>query len=369
MKVALLSDCYPPRLGGIESQVSDLARQLALVGHDVSVFTATAGAAGASRGDIEDEDGVAVHRMSHPATLGVPVNPVAGPELRRRLLAGCFDVAHVHMGVVSPFAWDATRVATRLGMPTAVTWHCLLDRATAPWRWSGAGERWTRRGAVLSAVSSFAAKGVEAAVPGASVTVVPNGIDVRAWAPQAPRLTGGGPVRVVSALRLAPRKRPGVLLDVLARVREQTGADVRLDLLGDGVLRRPLQRRLDRDGLDWVTLHGRVAREELARRYHEADLYLAPTRLEAFGIAALEARTAGLPVVARADSGTRDIIEHGVTGLLAADDAGLATGVARLVEDVGLRGRIAAHNATVPPDQSWSQVVRAVKVEYRRAGA
>ena len=35
MKVALLSDCYPPRVGGIESQVSDLAHQLAAAGHEV----------------------------------------------------------------------------------------------------------------------------------------------------------------------------------------------------------------------------------------------------------------------------------------------------------------------------------------------
>ena len=43
MKVAMLTDCYPPRLGGIESQVRDLSRQLVLAGHEVEVFTATAG--------------------------------------------------------------------------------------------------------------------------------------------------------------------------------------------------------------------------------------------------------------------------------------------------------------------------------------
>ena len=67
MKVALLSDCYPPRTGGIESQVGDLAAQLAAAGHEVEVFTATAGGAGTEE--------VRVHRLSTPLSMGLPVNP------------------------------------------------------------------------------------------------------------------------------------------------------------------------------------------------------------------------------------------------------------------------------------------------------
>ena len=43
VKVALLSDCYLPRLGGIEVQTHDLARHLVALGHEVEVFTATPG--------------------------------------------------------------------------------------------------------------------------------------------------------------------------------------------------------------------------------------------------------------------------------------------------------------------------------------
>ncbi|GAB3113438.1 hypothetical protein GCM10027055_18000 [Janibacter alkaliphilus] len=381
MKVALLSDCYPPRVGGIESQVSDLAHQLAAAGHEVQVHTATAGVTGASRGEVEREGEVLVHRHSHPATFGVPVNPLAAPTLRRRLQAAAVDVAHVHMGVVSPFAWDATRVATGLGVPTVVTWHCLLDRAATPWRLSGAPQRWVERGARLSAVSRLAADGVRQAAPGHEVAVLPNGIDVAAWAPSAATGSGAGaaghggsghggagrggdgPVRVVSALRLAPRKRPGVLLDVVAEVRRRTGAEISLDVLGDGPLRAQLQRRAQPGD----RLLGRVPRASLPERYRSADVYLAPTRLEAFGIAALEARTAGLPVVARRDSGTRDVIDDGVSGLLADDDAGLIEALERLVTDPLLRSRLAAHNASTPPPQAWPSVVRDVEAAYAEA--
>lgn len=52
MKVALLSDCYLPRLGGIEVQVHDLAGQLRAHGHEVEVFTATPGSHGERHGFI-----------------------------------------------------------------------------------------------------------------------------------------------------------------------------------------------------------------------------------------------------------------------------------------------------------------------------
>ena len=64
MKIALLSDCYLPRLGGIEVQVHDLAARLIDRGHEVVVLTATPGTHGERGGFVDDVDGVAVHRLS-----------------------------------------------------------------------------------------------------------------------------------------------------------------------------------------------------------------------------------------------------------------------------------------------------------------
>ena len=95
MKVALLSDCYPPRTGGIESQVGDLAAQLARRGHDVEVLTATPGAGGERDGAVEIVDGVRVHRLAVRFSGEIPVNPLAscrpsaGTWLGWRRLWGC----------------------------------------------------------------------------------------------------------------------------------------------------------------------------------------------------------------------------------------------------------------------------------------
>ncbi len=371
--MALLSDCYPPRTGGIESQVGDLATQLVAAGHEVEVFTATAGGPGAG--------GARVHRLDTPLALGLPVNPLAPPEARRVLAAGGFDVAHVHMGVVSPFAWDMADLTTDLGLPTALTWHCVLDRAARPL--GPMIRRWVDRGTVLSAVSGFAAEGVRRAAKGEPVAVLPNGIDPSLWRASTPPMaeearqrrleatTPTRPVRLVTATRLAPRKRVGALLSVVAAARGRLGPGaMTLDVYGEGPLRPWLEARVSALGLDDVVrLRGRVTRTELAAAWARADGYLSPTRLEAFGIAALEARTAGLPVIARADSGVREVVTDGVSGLLAPDDAGLADALVRIVADDTLRTRIAAHNRRVPPAQTWDRVVALAVDEYRRAGA
>lgn len=375
MKVALLTDCYLPRLGGIEVQTHDLASHLQLRGHEVEVFTATPGERGERHGDVERVDGVAVHRMALRLPWELPVNPLAPRSVRRRLVEGGFDVAHIHMGVVSPFATDMARVAVGLGLPTAITWHCLMERSQPMFRLLGHARRWGEQGAALSAVSTVAAEAVSKVVsPGTEVRVLPNGIDVAAWVPPAGAVRGHDDhsVRIVSAMRLAARKRPLAVLEVAARARTlvPSGISMQLELFGEGPERARLERYLAKHAMaSWVRLPGRVSRDELRKRYWASDLYLTPARLEAFGIAALEARTAGLPVLARADTGVGDFVASGVNGLLAPDDARLADHMAWLVTDGELRQRIATQNATDPPPQSWPAVIARAEDEYRRAGA
>jgi glycosyltransferase involved in cell wall biosynthesis len=119
---------------------------------------------------------------------------------------------------------------------------------------------------------------------------------------------------------------------------------------------------------DWVTMPGRVTRDQLRERYWDSDIYLTPARLEAFGIAALEARTAGLPVVARRDTGVGDFVVDGVNGVLGDDDDALAHGLARLLTHPELLHRIADTNRTVGPAQDWPSVAALAEDEYRRAG-
>lgn len=375
----MLSDCYLPRLGGIEVQVHDLAARLVGRGHEVVVFTATPGSRGERGGFVDHVDGVAVHRLALRLPFELPVNPLAPRLLRQRLAGGGFDVAHVHMGVVSPFAVDCIRVATAIGLPTAMTWHCLLGRLEPVLHTAGYVRGWASLGVAMNAVSAVAAEPLQRIVGSAGiVNVLPNGIDVEQWASptkQAPvREAGdsgsGSDVRVVSAMRLATRKRPLPLLRMMARVRALVPADtgIRLEIFGDGPDRGRLERFIDAHDMGgWVRLPGRVPRAELRERYAASDIFVAPAPLESFGIAALEARTVGLPVVGRRSSGVQEFVKDGLNGYLVADDEEMAGSLARLVADDGLRRSMTAYNRRMPPEQSWDRVLDGAEAEYRRA--
>jgi glycosyltransferase involved in cell wall biosynthesis len=370
----MLSDCYLPRLGGIEVQVHDLAARLIGRGHEVVVFTATPGSHGERGGFVDQVDGVVVHRLALRLPFELPVNPLAPRLLRERLASGGFDVVHVHMGVLSPFAVDCIRVATDMGLPAAMTWHCMLGPFETVFRAAGYVRSWASRGVAMSAVSTVAAEPLRRVVGSAGiVNVLCNGIDVDRWALPPEQVSvrePGDSIRVVSAMRLAARKRPLPLLRTMARVRELAPADtgIRLEIFGDGPDRSRLERFVAAHDMgSWARLPGRVTREELRERYAASDIFVAPAPLESFGIAALEARTVGLPVVGRRGSGVQEFVTDGLNGFLATDDEAMARSLARLVANDGLRESMTAYNRGTPPEQSWGRILDGAEAEYRRA--
>jgi len=367
-----VTDCYSPRTGGIESQVGDLAARQVVGGHEVHVLTATLGPGGERGGVVDLENGVRVHRLGARIPFDLPVNP-AGPRLIRDALRELTpDVVHVHAGVLSPFAFDGARTALDLRLPTAITWHCMLDGVVGPLRAVVHRTRWQQTPAALSAVSHAAAARVEQ-VFGMRVAVMPNGLDIAAWAPQGALEPSGehGRLRLVSTMRLAPRKRAVPLVQLVGEAARRLPPDrVRLTVIGAGPAHGRVAASVAAQGLEHVIeLRGRLTRPQVREAYADADVFLAPAELEAFGIAALEARTAGLVIVARRGTGIEEFVEDGVDGLLVADDDEMTEAVVQLARDGRLLDGMLRHNRATPPPFGWDDVLGAADAEYVRARA
>jgi glycosyltransferase involved in cell wall biosynthesis len=176
---------------------------------------------------------------------------------------------------------------------------------------------------------------------------------------------------MVATMRLAPRKRPVPLVElVAAAVPRLAPGSVRLTIIGDGPARPAVEAAIAARGMDEVIrLAGRLPREELQAMYRDADVFLAPAELEAFGIAALEARTSGLALVARRGTGIAEFVRDGVDGFLVADDREMSEAVVLLARDAGVLAEMRRHNAFVRPRFDWSDVLTAVETEYGRATA
>lgn len=364
-----VSDCYLPRLGGIEIQVAELARVQTMAGCPAHVVTATP----AHVSVCATPDDPFVHRVVVPLPYELPVHPRAARALAHVFADVAPDVVHVHVGVVSPFAWTAVAQAMHAGLPTVVSVHSMWDPVTSAMYRMLDVARWRSWPIVIAAVSTAAARRVQRVLGArAQARVIPDGIDPGGW-PQVPDAVRRGDVlHVVAVGRLAPRKQPFTLLDVLGRTQAVAGLTgrMRATIVGDGPAQPWMRRYLARNGMtDWVRLAGRIDREQLPALLATADVFLAPARREAFGLAALEARCVGIPVVARADTGVADFITHGQEGLLGHGVLGLRAALLQLLTDAELRCRIAAHNRATPPTRfAWPHIRQQLDDCYAEAG-
>jgi glycosyltransferase involved in cell wall biosynthesis len=106
-----------------------------------------------------------------------------------------------------------------------------------------------------------------------------------------------------------------------------------------------------------VTVVGRVEASAVPRLLADADVYLAPAVLESFGLAALEARCVGLPVVGHAASGLSDFVRDRVEGMLCRSDIEMVQRLRELVTDADLRHRMSEHNRMVPSPMTWTNTL------------
>ncbi len=365
MRIVHVSDSFAPDVGGIESQVQSLAQFQQRGGHDVSVITAV-------HEHAELDFPVARARKGRWLT-------VAFPWLNRKMVAevldaGPVDVVHAHLSVVSPLGVYVVRAASRRGIPVAVTVHSLWWKVT-PAAWATfVPFGWGRIRAAWSAVSTVAAARVRRVLPlVAEVTTLANLIDVDWWRPAEPASVGGRSApRLIVVGRLKKRKHVDEFLDVLARARarvpEQTRAEV--SIVGSGPRRDDLQQQINDLGLgDWVTLLGHRTSSEVRALLHTSDIFVAPSRQEAFGIAAFEARAAGLPVLGYGGTGLADFIVDGRDGLLPTDGDAMVDALTTLLTGPGELERLRRHTSTTPPPISVADTMAAVETLYQRARA
>ena len=181
----------------------------------------------------------------------------------------------------------------------------------------------------------------------ARVSVVPNPVDfarIGAAAQEpldAPTAARWQPPVVVAAGRLAGVKNYPLLIEAFAALRRQIPAS--LFILGDGAEEADIRRLVHAFGLDACTcLCGFQANpwKYIAR----ADVFALTSRYEGFGNVVVEAMACGVPVVATASPGTREIVSPGADGFLVEphEPSAFARALADILSDAALRRRMAA---------------------------
>ncbi|MGE0877667.1 MAG: glycosyltransferase family 4 protein [Acidimicrobiia bacterium] len=340
----LVTNDFPPKVGGIQTVLWELWRRLPSDGF--TVFTTPY--AGAAEWDARQP--FRVVRSSEPVLLPTP-------SLARRIdrLAAEVGADYVLLDPALPLG----HLGPQLKHPYGVVVHGA--EITVPGRLPGSRQllsRVLRHAQLVVAIGGYpAAEAQRAAGRSLPTVVVPPGVDAQRFRPldDAERVAARAKfglarddVIVACVSRLVPRKGFDVVIEALGLLAPHR-PDLRVVVAGGGRDRERLETLATRLGAP-VTFLGRVPEDDLALVYGMSDVFAmccrnrwAGLEQEGFGIVFLEAAACGIPQVAGDSGGAAEAVEHGVSGLVVddpLDHRAVADAIARLVDDPDLRRRM-----------------------------
>jgi rhamnosyl/mannosyltransferase len=364
MRVCHLAKFYPPATGGIETHLQTLAQAQARLGAEVRVVCVNhldhtgqdvTWKALAATPTVEEVDGpVWVRRLGKRASLFRLEVCLGLAGLGRRLREWQADVVHLH--APNPTMLLAV-FASPPSVPLIVTHHSDVVRQKKLALALHPFEAWAygRAVAILAASPVYAEASPRLQQHAARVQVVPYGLDLdRLLRPSAAALGCAARLRAelgtplwLTVGRLVYYKG---LSTALKALREVPG---RLLVIGEGPLADDLRQQSRELGVsERVVFRGRAKSDELVGAYQAATALWFPSnaRSEAFGLVQVEAMASGCPVINTAlpGSGVAWVSRHEESGLTfpVNDAPALARAARRLLEEPGLRDRLAAAGRT-----------------------
>jgi phosphatidylinositol alpha-1,6-mannosyltransferase len=374
MSTLLVTNDFPPRPGGIQAFVHNLAvRQ-----PPGSVVVYASHWHGAARFDAEQPFEV----VREDTTVLLPT-----PRVARRAaeLARAYGCETVWFGAAAPLGLLAADLRSRAGIVRAVAqthghevgW-AALPGARRLLRRIGRGQD------VVTYLGEYTRARLAPALDGLTeLRRLPPGVDTHAFHPSV----DGADVRrryglrdrpvIVCVSRLVPRKGQDTLIRALPEVRRRL-PDAALLLVSGGPYRATLQRLARDAGVERdVVFTGSVPWPALPAHYAAGDVYAMPCRtrnrgldVEGLGIVYLEASASGLPVVGGDSGGAPDAVRDGETGYVVGgrDTGPLTERLVALLADRDLARRMgAAGRAWVERDWRWDTQAERMREMLRAA--
>jgi glycosyltransferase involved in cell wall biosynthesis len=374
-RIALVSSSFDPYTGGVEEHVRHIARILVSRGHRVAVWTV-------DRGDClgtREVEGIEVRDLPTP----LPARAIGalarfGIELPAALNAWVhahrsFRPDLLHVQCFGPNGVYALALSRLTRTPLVVSSHgetfmddhhvfeksALLRRAL---REAG------HRAAAVTACSRMVADDLVSNYGAPDPVVVPNGVElgqgVEDTPVQAPQWWPG-PGSVVGAVgRVEAVKGFDLLVRAFAAIRRP---GEHLVIAGDGSALAGLGALAAELGAsDAIILPGRVSRPEVSWLMEKAATVVVPSRVEAFGIVALEAWRGGAPLILTTNSGARDLVTEGVNAFLVdpTDTRALGAAIRRVLDDPAESAIVAENGTKAVEAYSWDRVAEAYLAIY-----
>ncbi|TCJ18219.1 glycosyltransferase family 4 protein [Parasulfuritortus cantonensis] len=372
----MVSDVYFPRVNGVSTSIETFRQALAPAGVDIRLVAPRYG---------EEPD---QHGIARIGARRIPRDPedrlLPWRETRDTVhaeAAEC-DLVHIQTPFIAHYA--GLRAARRLDKPVLATYHTFFEEYLfhyapfLPPAWlKGLARRFSRTqcndlDAVVVPSTAMRDRLADYGVR-APMHVLPTGIPLSRFA-KGDRarfradhgIPEGRPV-VLFVGRVAHEKNIGFLIEVVARARRRL-PELLFLVTGEGPAEKALRQRAAALGVaEQVRFLGYLDRQhQLPDAYAAADAFIFASRTETQGLVLLEAMAMGLPVVALAAMGTKDILAPGLGGVAAPDDVdGFAAALADLLEDDPKRARLAAEARSYARDWADDRMAGRLAELYR----
>jgi glycosyltransferase involved in cell wall biosynthesis len=365
-RICFLSPRFYPFSGGVEVFSYELTRRLIKKGYEVKVLTT----------DFESQpgpdtiEGIRIHRYHIPFfAFRTPIIP----HIPLKLFSNHSDLIHV-ISTYPTLTDLALTIGKMLDKPVVVTHQ--LDGGAEGWLGRTATKLYHRTIAaplihladrVVSTSYSYASSSPILSPILDDVKVIPNAVDETIFNPSI----DGSEVALKYGLRntrnvlfvgrLVPYKGLEYLLSAI-EILQHEFSDIHLVIVGEGELKLKLVQLAEDLGIkELVDFVGHVPNSSLPPFYTSSDLVVLPSisRLEAFGIALIEAMACGKPVVASSIPGPGEIVEDGVTGYLVPpkDASGLAKAISLIIQNEDMAKRMGKEGRRrVEDNYTWERV-------------
>ncbi|MGH9387685.1 MAG: glycosyltransferase family 4 protein [Vicinamibacterales bacterium] len=376
LKLLVVTNDFPPRIGGIEQYVAELARHLS---PDVSTTVITSNHLDAPPFD-----------RSFPARVirwaGYPLLP--SPRLVEAVVehVTCDQVDVLVFGATFPLALIAGAVGRRTAVPIVLFTHGVEPALTSLPGGSALLRQLARHATIMTVLSRWAEHRIRSAVGSIPrIELLPSGVDAHRFRPGVAGTAirhryglGAGPV-IVSVARLVPRKGHDRIIGALPGIAREFPA-VRLLIVGTGPSRRRLERLTVRHGVaSHVVFAGAVSDADLPACFAAGDVFAMPCRsrwagldAEGLGTVFLEAAAVGRPAVAGQSGGAPEAVLDGETGLVvdARASASVEAGVLHLLRSADEARAMGANGASrVHRELTWPVLARRLECLLHEASA
>jgi len=322
LKIAVVTETYPPDINGVAHTLSKIVLGLRERGHVVWLVRPRQ-QAGQTADHTTNFEEVLVRGMPIPFYKQLRMGLPAKRELLKLWTRQRPDV--VHIATEGPLGWSALQAARKLKLPVSTDFRTNFHAYSQHY-----GLAWLS-GAILAYMKKFHNSAHATMVPTANLAhelgrkgfkglhVVPRGVETQLFSPTkrdaALRaqwgVQGDSPVMLYVG-RIAVEKNLQLVIKTY-QAAKQLLPGLRLVMVGDGPMRAELEQAQDKG----IIFAGFRTGEDLARHYASADVFVFASKTETFGNVTLEAMASGLAVVAFDHAAAGDIIRNGVNGMLA----------------------------------------------------